>query len=144
MAMIFTLVSALKDDAEARMLAARAAAQAARDREAALIEEEENRKFYGERVTRDRFLAWREGFRLEMEELRRRKRREEGGEGPEAEGRKKGKEERLTTGRALWEGGMVGRDGEEEEEEEEEEEGEGVVPGGGEKVQDLSRLKLGE
>ena len=133
--MIFTLVSALKDDAEARMLAARAAAQAARDREAALIEEEENRKFYGERVTRDRFLAWREGFRIEMEEQR--KRREEG-EGAEAEGRKKGKEERLTTGRALWEGGMVGREGEEEEEE-----GEGVVPDGGEKVQDLSRLKLG-
>jgi hypothetical protein len=113
MAMIFTLVMALKESAE-RLVSERA--QAARDEHAAVIakaEEEENRKFEGTKVTRETFLAWRDKFRKEMEEAERQKAEETAAD----EKKKKGgasKEDVKLTGRQLWERGLVGKVEEEE------------------------------
>lgn len=106
--MVFTLVSALKDGAEALVGAHVAAQQEVLD--AVRREEEaiEAAKFSGTRVTRETFRLWREGFRAEEEEEEGRRR------GMEEEGRK-GKVARVT-GRELWERGMVGK-GEEGEDE---------------------------
>ncbi|MCJ1372157.1 hypothetical protein MMC20_003379 [Loxospora ochrophaea] len=113
MAMVFTLVSTLKESAELLISERQAAAQALKDVEAAKVEEEENRKFHGTAVTRESFLAWRERFRAEMEEAETRKREEK-----EAEDRKKKVrlEEKLT-GKQLWEKGLVGKVDEDEEDE---------------------------
>jgi hypothetical protein len=80
--------------------------------EAAKAEEEENRKFQGEAVTRESFLRWREEFRKEMEE---KKKREE--EEKELEDKKKRipKEERKLTGKELWQQGLA-KGGDEEDE----------------------------
>lgn len=115
MAMIFALVSALKDHAESLIASRQVAAQEEKDREAVEKEEEENRKFHGQAVTRESFLEWRGRFGAETEvrEEERRKEKEE------AEGRKKvGRGEEKMTGRELWEKGLVGKGWEEEEEEE--------------------------
>ena len=121
--MIFTLVTTLKESAESlitdRMNAVTEAEEKIKTRE----EEKEDEPFHGERVTRERFLSWREGFRKEIESKRvEEERREE-----EEKKGKRGKEEggRLT-GRELWERGMVGKEAEVEVEGEEEE---GVVGG---------------
>lgn len=113
MAMIFTLVTVLKDSAELLISERQNAKQALADMEAAKAEEEENRKFQGEAVTRESFLAWREGFRKEAEE---RKKREE--EEKEAEEKKKRivKEERKLTGKELWQQGLVGKVDDEDDE----------------------------
>lgn len=117
MAMIFTLISAVKDGAETIIGAEKAARGAVREREVAKAEEEENAKFHGERVTRERFLAWREGFRRELVEKEEEKKREE----KEGEGKKKGpKGDDRLTGKELWERGLVGKV--------EEDEGEGMEP----------------
>ncbi|OCL10516.1 RWD-domain-containing protein [Glonium stellatum] len=111
MAMVFTLVSTLKDAAELLVSERQRATQAKRDFEAAKVEEEENRKFHGTAVTRETFLAWREKFRKEMAEEEQKRAEEK-----EAEDKKKrAKEERRMTGRELWEGGLAGK-GEEEDE----------------------------
>lgn len=90
------------------------AAQALLDQEAAVAEEEENRKFHGEMVTRESWERWREGFRAEVEaEAEERRKGEEEGKGKKG----KGEEGRLS-GRELWERGLVGK-GEEGEEGEE-------------------------
>src|SRR5262245_30648531 len=60
MQMIFTLVTALKDIAELQISERQQAKQALKEIEAQKAEEEENRKFQGEAVTRESFLAWRE------------------------------------------------------------------------------------
>lgn len=104
MAMVFTLISALKENAEALIAEEARARQADRDREASKAEEEENRKFHGERVTRESFLRWREGFLKEKEEQEQ-KIEEAGAE----KGRKAIKGEDKLTGRELWERGLVGR-----------------------------------
>lgn len=105
MAMVFTLVSTLKETVE-QLMADRQRQQeeivavAARQKE-----EEENRKFHGEKVTRERFLDWREKFRREMEEKERVKREEEESE---LKGRKSVRvDEKKMTGRQLWESGFV-------------------------------------
>jgi len=111
MAMVFTLVSTLKDAAELLISERQLAAQAKRDFEAAKAEEEENRKFHGTAVTRETFLEWREKFRREMAEEEQKRMEEK-----EAEDKKKRvREEKRMTGRELWEGGLAGR-GEEEDE----------------------------
>lgn len=111
MAMVFTLVSTLKDGAELLIKERQTAAQAAREFEAAKAEEEENKKFHGTAVTRESFLEWRETFRKELEEAEQRKQEEK-----EAEDKKKrGKEEKRLTGKELWEKGLAGK-GEEDEE----------------------------
>lgn len=117
--MIFTLISALKESAEALIQERHNAAQADLDKEAAKEEEKENAKFHGEVVTRAGFLRWRERFRDEVEgveEERRRRGEEEGGKGRKAGG--KGEEVKMT-GRELWEKGLVGKVEEEDDEEEE-------------------------
>jgi hypothetical protein len=114
MAMIFTLVSTLKDCAEQLIAERQSEIQAGKDREAAKVQEEEDRKFHGTAVTRESFLEWRDKFRREMAEEEERKREEK-----EAEDKKKrvAKEEKKLTGKQLWEGGLAGK-GEEEEEDE--------------------------
>ena len=112
MAMIFTLVSTLKDSAELLIRERQQAAQALRDIEAAKAEEVENRKFHGTAVTRESFLGWRDNFRAEMAEKEKREQEEK-----EAEDKKKrgGKfEEKKLTGRQLWERGLAGRVDDEE------------------------------
>jgi len=117
MAMVFTLVSTLKELAETLMVDRAAAAQAERDREVAKAEEEENRKFQGTLVTREKFREWRDMFRKEMEEEEQRKNEEK-----EAEEKKKkpsAKEETKLTGRQLWERGLAGKADYDEEAEDE-------------------------
>lgn len=106
MAMIFTLVTVLKDSAELLITERQNAKQALADVAAAKAEEEENKKFQGEAVTRETFLAWREKFRKEMEDEKRRKEEEK-----ELEDKKKRivKEEKKLTGKELWQQGLVGK-----------------------------------
>ena len=112
--MIFNLVTALKDAAEQLAADRATAAEHAREAELRAAEEKENAKFHGERVTRERFLAWRERFLAERAEEAERRRVEE----VEAAGKRGGKvakEEDKITGRQLWERGMVGKGWEDEE-----------------------------
>jgi hypothetical protein len=111
MAMIFTLVTVLKDSADLLMTERQSAKQALADVAAAKAEEEENMKFQGEAVNRETFLAWRERFRKEMEEEKRRKEEEK-----ELEDKKKRivKEEKKLTGKELWQQGLVGKVDEED------------------------------
>ncbi|KAJ9197601.1 hypothetical protein DTO021D3_2989 [Paecilomyces variotii] len=116
MAMVFTLVSALKESAEQLMAERANAVQAKREMEIAQAEEEENRKFQGTLVTRERFLEWKEKFMKEMEEEEQRKLEEK-----EAEEKKKkpsAREEKKLTGRQLWETGLAGKGDYDEEDEE--------------------------
>jgi len=116
-AMIFTLISTLKEAAETLIQTRQAAVQAELDRDKHKAEEAENAKFHGEAVTRGSFLAWRAKFRAEME------REAEGRKRVEDEGRTRKEvrrdEEVRVSGRELWERGLVGKgeeDGGEEEE----------------------------
>lgn len=111
MAMVFTLVSTLKDSAELLISERQKAVQALKEVEAAKAEEEENAKFHGSAVTRDSFLAWRDKFKQETEEAEK-KRQEE----MLADDRKKRamKEEVRLTGKQLWERGLAGKVEEEE------------------------------
>ncbi|GAM86148.1 hypothetical protein ANO11243_041590 [Dothideomycetidae sp. 11243] len=113
MAMVFALVTTLKENAEQLITKRLEAIQDEKDKVAAKAEEEENRKFEGTKVTRDTFLAWRDRFRKEMDEERLRKEAER-----EEELRKKRvpKEEKKMTGRELWEKGLAGKFGDEDEE----------------------------
>jgi hypothetical protein len=112
MAMIFTLVTVLKDSAELLISERQSAKQAIADMEAAKVEEEENRKFQGEAVTRESFLAWREAFRKEAEE-----RKQKEVEEKEAEDKKQRivKEEKKLTGKELWQSGLAGNGDDEDE-----------------------------
>lgn len=116
MAMVFTLVSALKESAELLMAERANAAQALKEMEAAKAEEEENRKFEGTAVTVQSFLEWHERFKKEMEEEEQRKREEK-----EAEDRKSKKpvarDEKKLTGKQLWERGLAGKGDFDEDEE---------------------------
>lgn len=110
MAMVFTLVSTLKDGAELLITERANAKQALKEIEAAKVEEEENRKFQGQQVTRESFLAWREKFRAELAEEEQRRIEEK-----EAEDKKKRvKEEKKLTGKELWQQGLVGKVDEDE------------------------------
>lgn len=120
MAMVFTLVSTLKETAE-QLMADRQrqeeeiVAVAARQKE-----EVENRKFHGEKVTRERFIEWREKFKKEMEEKEKVKKDEEESE---MKGKKTVKvDEKKMSGRQLWESGFVQQKGLDEV-------GDGVVDG---------------
>jgi hypothetical protein len=113
MAMIFTLVTVLKDSAELLISERQNAKKALADMEAAKIEEEENKKFQGEAVTRESFIRWREAFRKEMDDQKKREEEER-----EAEDKKKkvAKEERKLTGKELWQQGLAkGADGDDDE-----------------------------
>ncbi len=113
MAMVFTLVSALKEAAEQLIVERQGALRAQKDQEAAQADEEENRKFHGTVVTRERFIEWREKFLAEMAEQGKKEKEER-----EVEDKKKrgGKlEEKKISGRQLWERGLVGKVDEDEE-----------------------------
>ena len=113
MAMIYTLVSTLKDLAEQLIAERQAAQQKLKDLEAQKAEEVENAKFHGTAVTRETFLEWRRKFVEEMKEEEERRRLEQ-----EAEDKKrKIKNDERFTGRQLWEKGLV-RGGDEEEDSE--------------------------
>lgn len=110
MAMVFTLVSTLKDGAELLISERQKAVQAQKEFEAAKAEEEENKKFHGTAVTRQSFLEWRDKFRKEMEEAEKRRQEEMLAEDKK---RRAAKEEVRLSGRQLWERGLAGK-GEEE------------------------------
>jgi hypothetical protein len=106
MAMVFTLVTTIKDEAELLIAERQQAVQAAKDMEAAEAEAEENRKFEGTKVTRETYLDWSRRFKEEMAEIK--KKAEEQREAEEK--KKKGaKEEKKMTGRELWESGIATR-----------------------------------
>lgn len=106
MAMVFTLVSALKENAEELMIERANAVQAEKDKVAAKAEEEENKKFQGTPVNRETFLEWHAKFQKEIqdEELRQKEEKE-----AEDKKKKSNKEEKKLTGRQLWERGLAGR-----------------------------------
>ena len=113
MAMVFSLVSTLKDSAESLIAERREEVEVRRVAESAKAEEEENRKFHGTHVNRETFLQWRDAFRKEMTELDRRKQEEK-----ELEDKRKRtwKSDKKFTGKELWEKGLVGKVDEEDEE----------------------------
>ena len=113
MAMVFTLVTTLKESAE-QLIAERQAAIAEQEAEVrAEAEAEENRKFEGTKVTIDSFLEWSANFKEEIAEAKRRAE-----EVKEAEEKKKRgpKEEKKMSGRELWQNGLAGKVLEDEEE----------------------------
>lgn len=112
MAMVFTLVSTLKELAEQLMADRQRQQDEVRDMAVRQKEEEENRKFYGTKVTKEKFLEWQANFKEEMAEKARMQREEE-----EADEKKKGgvkgagkTDEKKLTGRQLWERGLVGKE----------------------------------
>ncbi|KAJ5221717.1 RWD domain-containing protein [Penicillium citrinum] len=112
MAMVFTLVSALKENAEELMIERVNAVQAEKDKIAAKAEEEENKKFQGTAVNRESFLEWHTKFQKELQDEEQRQKEEK-----EAEDKKKksNKDEKKLTGRQLWERGLAGKGDFEEE-----------------------------
>lgn len=109
MAMVFTLVSTLKDGAEQLMADRQRQEQEIRDVAARQKEEEENRKFHGEKVTKERFLEWRDKFVKEMQEKERLKREEEEADLKGGARKAVKTDEKKLTGRQLWERGLVGK-----------------------------------
>jgi hypothetical protein len=113
MAMVFTLYSTLKDEAESLIIERQNALNEAHEQELRKAEAEENRKFEGSKVTPESFKKWQAEFKLEMEALKQRQK-----EQAEAEEKKKNRgkvDEKKMSGRALWEAGLVGKGGEDEE-----------------------------
>ncbi|KAG2165866.1 hypothetical protein VTO58DRAFT_108727 [Aureobasidium pullulans] len=104
MAMVFTLVTTIKDEAELLIAERQQAVQAAKDMEAAEAEAEENRKFEGTKVTRETYLDWSRRFKEEMADIKKKAEEQR-----EAEEKKKrgGKEEKKMSGRELWESGIA-------------------------------------
>lgn len=117
MAMIFTLVSTLKDNAEQLIAGRQAEAQHEHEKKVIAAEAEENKKFHGTPVNPETFMKWREEFRKEMEELKIKQDEED-----EAAEKKKnrGKDTVVQlTGKQLWERGLVGKVEEDDDEEDE-------------------------
>ena len=114
MAMVFSLVSTLKDAAELLTTERQQAIQALKDIESAKAEEEENRKFEGEKVTRESFTAWHEKFKEEMTAEKARRAVELEAEEKKRRGGKL--EEKKLTGKQLWQQGLAGKVADEDEE----------------------------
>ncbi|KAL4910655.1 hypothetical protein BDW74DRAFT_1196 [Aspergillus multicolor] len=109
MAMVFTLVSALKESAELLMAERLDAVHAVQEAEAAKAEEEENKKFQGTVVNRESFLEWLDKFKKEMETEERRQKEEKEAEEKKANKKGPAKEEKKLTGKQLWERGLAGK-----------------------------------
>ncbi|KAL2263343.1 hypothetical protein VTK26DRAFT_7139 [Humicola hyalothermophila] len=103
MAMVFTIVSALKEAAEQLVAERKEAAAKAHEEEILAAEREENAKFHGTPVNRETFLKWREAFLKEMEEARIREEEERAAEMKKA----RIKEPVRLTGKQLWERGLA-------------------------------------
>lgn len=115
MAMVFTLVSTLKDNAEQVVAERQAAARLVQEQKLLALEAEENKKFTGTPVNPETFKAWRAKFRKEMEELRI---KEEEAEEAAEKKKNRGKETVVQiTGRQLWERGLAGKVEEESDDE---------------------------
>lgn len=107
MAMVFTLVSTLKDNAEQLVAERQAAARSEHEQKLLAAEREENKKFHGTPVTPETFKSWREGFRKEMDAMR--LKQEEEDEAADKK-RNRGKETiAQLTGKQLWERGLAGK-----------------------------------
>ena len=107
MAMVFTLVTTLKEAAEKLITDRQNQAQEAKEVESRKVEDEENKKFHGTPVNRDTFMEWRNKFKVEIEEQERLAK-----EDAEAEAKKGVRtkiEDKKLTGRQLWERGLVGK-----------------------------------
>lgn len=104
-AMIFTLVSALKDGAEQLVADRKAAKEKEHEERALAAEREENKKFQGTPVTPETFVKWRDNFLREMEEIKVRQEEERLAELKKA----KVKEPVKLTGKQLWERGLAGK-----------------------------------
>lgn len=126
MAMVFTLVTTLKDEAEQLVERRKQDAARAHEEVLAAAEREENKKFHGTPVTRETFLQWRDGFFKEMEEAQRREEEERLAEMKKA----RIKDPTKLTGRQLWERGLA--KGEEVDEAEE-----GAAP-----AEEMEKLKV--
>lgn len=111
-AMIFTLVSTLKEAAEQLIEDRKNVEIKAQEEIKRAAEREENKKFEGTKVTPESFTKWREEFMKDMEEQRVREEEERLAELKKA----KVKEPVKLTGRQLWEQGLVGKGDEGEEE----------------------------
>lgn len=128
MAMVFTLYSTLKENAEQLVADRQQETRDAREKLSQAQEEEENKKFNGTPVTPKTFQKWRDDFVKEMAEL---KLKEEEAEEAAEKKRNKGKETvNKLTGRQLWERGLAGKV-------EEEDDGDDGIPVGG-----LQKLKV--
>ncbi|KAK0656040.1 ubiquitin-conjugating enzyme/RWD-like protein [Cercophora newfieldiana] len=128
MAMVFTLVSALKDAAEQLVLDRKQAAVKAHEEAVLAAEREENKKFHGTPVTPETFIAWRASFLKEMEEIRIKEEEDRLAELKKA----RVKEPVKLTGRQLWERGLAGGVVEEEGDDD------------GISIEDIRKLKLEE
>lgn len=114
MAMIFTVYSTLKDSAELLITERMNAVEAQQEMAAREAEAEENRKFEGEKVTRESFIKWMADFKREQEEAK--KKAEEEAEAADKKKRGGKVEEKKLTGKQLWEQGIAGKTAEEDEE----------------------------
>lgn len=124
MAMVFTLVSTLKENAEQLIASRQAEARQEHEERQAEAQREEDKKFHGTVVNKETFLKWRDEFRKEMEDTRVKEETEE--EAAEKK-RNRGKEAVvMLTGKQLWERGMVGKLEEDEDEDEDEAPEEGM------------------
>ncbi|PSR99371.1 RWD domain-domain-containing protein [Coniella lustricola] len=103
MAMVFTLVTTLKEEAEQLVARRRADIAAAHQEVLLAAEREENKKFHGTMVSRETFLQWRDGFMREMEEERMREEEERAAEMKKA----RIKDPAKMSGRQLWESGLA-------------------------------------
>ncbi|KAJ2971866.1 hypothetical protein NQ176_g7484 [Zarea fungicola] len=111
MAMIFTIVSTLKEAAEQLVQERKDVVAEKEEARKRAVEQEENKKFQGTPVTPESFLKWREGFLKEMEEERLREEEDRLAELKKA----KVKEPTKLTGRQLWERGLAGKVDEDDE-----------------------------
>ena len=112
-AVVFTLVSTLKENAEQLIQDRKDAANNVREEAMLEAERQENKKFHGTPVTPETFLKWREDFLKEMEEQRVKEEEERQAELKKA----RIKEPAKLSGRQLWERGLAGKGGEGDEEE---------------------------
>ncbi|KAL1878674.1 Protein gir2 [Diaporthe australafricana] len=103
MAMVFTLVTTVKEEAEQVAVRAREAEAKVHEEAAQEAERKENEKFQGAAVTRESFLSWREGFLKEMEEQRQKEEDDRLAEMKKA----RIKEPARMSGRQLWESGLA-------------------------------------
>ncbi|KAF9869781.1 rwd domain-containing protein [Colletotrichum karsti] len=112
MAMIFTVVTTLKEAAETLIEERKQVKEKEREEAVLAAEREENKKFQGTPVTPETFLKWRDDFLKEMAELRQKEEEERLAELKKA----KVKEPVKLTGRQLWERGLVGKVDDEDDE----------------------------
>lgn len=105
MAMVFTLVSTIKEAAEQLVLERKEVMVKAQEERAAAAEREENKKFQGTPVNPETFMKWRKDFLQEMEDIRTREEDERLAELKKA----RVKEAIKLTGRQIWERGLAGK-----------------------------------